>query len=291
MSRWNAYQPACASVEAWAAIDQLAHEYVAADPNLTQARADAMMDLILQRVEVQTTVTLAVPTDTSDPTEPAEPVVDDFRPPAWDTPASDRPSTGGPAETSTSDGTSAWDAGSEQASAAAAHPATARPQTATAWRPCCVACNAPTPPGRPASLMPGPAGWILAATIAALLDLPSTRIRLASIDPTWSAIHTLGQPAYRPKAALDRAVRERDRTCRFPGCATPARRCDLDHVLPYPTGPTSPANLLTLCRRHHGFKHHARWTVAMAPDGQATWTSPTGRTHTTQPPPATDLIA
>ena len=60
----TAYQPTSASAAAWAAIDELANEYVAADPGLsiTAARADAMMDLLLQRVDVQTTVTLAVPT-------------------------------------------------------------------------------------------------------------------------------------------------------------------------------------------------------------------------------------
>ena len=72
-------------------------------------------------------------------------------------------------------------------------------------------------------------------------------------------------------------------TCRYPGCATPAERCDLDHVIAYPHGPTSAANLQTLCRAHHGFKHPGGWTVSMTPDGVCTWTAPNGRSHTTHP--------
>ena len=78
-------------------------------------------------------------------------------------------------------------------------------------------------------------------------------------------------------------MRARDGTCRYPGCATPAARCDLDHVIAYPAGPTSAANLQSLCRAHHGFKHHGGWTVTMTPEGVCTWTAPNGRSHTTHP--------
>ena len=49
-------------------------------------------------------------------------------------------------------------------------------------------------------------------------------------------------------------VRTRDQHCRFPGCAVRARYCDLDHVVPWPSGPTAPRNLICLCRRHHRVK-------------------------------------
>ncbi len=38
---------------------------------------------------------------------------------------------------------------------------------------------------------------------------------------------------YQPSAALERAVRCRDLTCRFPGCSRPAMVCDLDHTVPF----------------------------------------------------------
>jgi hypothetical protein len=46
----------------------------------------------------------------------------------------------------------------------------------------------------------------------------------------------------------------RDRTCQGPGCRMPAARCDLDHTVEWPCGPTCPANLCALCRTHHRVK-------------------------------------
>jgi hypothetical protein len=89
---------------------------------------------------------------------------------------------------------------------------------------------------------------------------------------------------YRPSAPLDRWVRDRDRTCRFPGCPRNARRCDLDSE-PYATGGTTAAgNLLSVCRHHHRLKHQTGWNLHLDPDTAATWTSPTGATYTDPPP-------
>jgi hypothetical protein len=86
---------------------------------------------------------------------------------------------------------------------------------------------------------------------------------------------------YRPGPMLARYVKARDRHCRFPGCRRPAAHCDLDHITPYPAGPTSAANLQCLCRYHHRLKTHAGWTVR--PSGMALqWTSPRGRTYRTR---------
>lgn len=53
-------------------------------------------------------------------------------------------------------------------------------------------------------------------------------LRLA--DGRTSAAEAL---RYQPSAALERAVRYRDLTCRFPGCSRPATICDLDHTIPF----------------------------------------------------------
>ena len=58
---------------------------------------------------------------------------------------------------------------------------------------------------------------------------------------------------------------------------------DIDHARPWPTGATTPTNLGGLCRRHHRLKQRRHWTYHLAPDGTATWTSPSGTTRTTQP--------
>lgn len=92
---------------------------------------------------------------------------------------------------------------------------------------------------------------------------------------------------YRPTAAVDRTVRARDLTCRFPGCSARAhrahRRPDLDHVVPWPRGGTDVDNLAVLCRAHHNAKTRGEWTVvADADTGALTWTSrTTGRSSTT----------
>lgn len=93
----------------------------------------------------------------------------------------------------------------------------------------------------------------------------------------------LATGAYRPSPRLVALVRARDGRCRFPGCAVPARSCDLDHVRPWPSGPTSALNLVCLCRRHHRVKQLPGWSLRLTAEAVATWTDPFGRVHTTEP--------
>ena len=88
---------------------------------------------------------------------------------------------------------------------------------------------------------------------------------------------------YRPSPHIIRHVRARDRHCRFPGCQQPAVNCDLDHTIAYPNGPTTPANLHCLCRRHHRQKTHTAWTVTTLEGDILQWTSPLGRTYLSHP--------
>ena len=74
MSEWVSSQPAAAAAAAWAAVDELAHGYVADGEHrsLDQARADAMIDLILGQATITTTLTLTLPaTINPHPTRPA----------------------------------------------------------------------------------------------------------------------------------------------------------------------------------------------------------------------------
>ncbi len=62
---------------------------------------------------------------------------------------------------------------------------------------------------------------------------------------------------YQPPAAMREAAQWRDKVCRIQGCSKPAVACDLDHQIPHHLGgPTTGANLDSLCRRHHGMKGH-----------------------------------
>jgi hypothetical protein len=106
-------------------------------------------------------------------------------------------------------------------------------------------------------------------------------------EPTVSTAEAL---RYQPSAALERAVRLRDLTCRFPGCDRPAVICDLDHTIPFdhadPSkgGLTVAHNLKCLCRQHHRLKtFHDGWRDEQLPDGTVLWTSPTGELYRTVP--------
>ena len=102
-------------------------------------------------------------------------------------------------------------------------------------------------------------------------------------DPLTGTAVELSTPAYRPTAAISRAVRARDHRCRAPGCLQPEDRCDLDHATPYAEGgPTSVANLLCDHGRHHGHHTSGHWSVAA--EGEAfVWRMQTGRRYATEP--------
>ena len=113
-------------------------------------------------------------------------------------------------------------------------------------------------------------GWTRAALVEAARRAWATRP-----EPR----HATG--AYAPTVEIDQTVRARDPVCTFPGCAVPATRCDLDHTLPHPRGPTSVTNLSPRSRRCHRWKTAALWHVRprLDPAGHLLahqWTSPLG---------------
>ena len=124
---------------------------------------------------------------------------------------------------------------------------------------------------------------VLPADLARRLAAGDTRWRHILTDRATGAVLDVGTWSYRPPTALDRHVRTRDVTCRFPGCGVPARECDLDHLIPFPQGPTNAENLHALCRRHHQLKHDHNWTVEPLPHSGLRWTSPHGSTRDTWP--------
>jgi hypothetical protein len=106
----------------------------------------------------------------------------------------------------------------------------------------------------------------------------------AKVSPVRFPADAPPEPGYRPSAQLQRFIRCRDMTCRFPGCDRPAECADIDHTIPYPLGPTHPSNLKCLCRIHHLLKTFwPGWRDRQWPDGTIVWTSPTGRTYVTRP--------
>ncbi|BBZ26943.1 hypothetical protein MMAD_12380 [Mycolicibacterium madagascariense] len=131
-------------------------------------------------------------------------------------------------------------------------------------------------------------GGVLSGTV-----LPGAIARRAATGATISVIVHPGQappePHYRPSPTLADFIRCRDQTCRYPGCTKPASTADIDHTIPYPYGPTAASNLKCLCREHHLLKtFYNGWHDRQLPDGTVIWTTPDGRTHTTQPGSHTD---
>ncbi|MBC3192577.1 DUF222 domain-containing protein [Pseudonocardia sp. C8] len=89
-----------------------------------------------------------------------------------------------------------------------------------------------------------------------------------------------------PRAALRRHTQVRDRTCTFPTCRTPARRCDQDHTTDHTHGgPTTRDDLGPLCRHDHTLKTEAGWDLDQPEPGRFIWTSPLGKTYPVAPEP------
>ncbi len=94
--------------------------------------------------------------------------------------------------------------------------------------------------------------------------------------------------AYQPSNRLRHAVGCRDRHCRMPVCTARVRHLDhiqarLDHGL------TTTDNLHGLCERSHLAKHHPGWTLKGSADASVMWTTPTGHTYASTPPPVTGV--
>ncbi|KYH44436.1 DUF222 domain-containing protein [Branchiibius sp. NY16-3462-2] len=126
-------------------------------------------------------------------------------------------------------------------------------------------------------------GVIPARTITEMTHLLGVKLSRALTDTATGVVVETGDRSYRPGARLARFVQARDQHCRFPGCTRPAKLSDIDHVVRYPDGETAAHNLQCLCRHHHRAKHEGGWKVTMSPTGVCTWTSPTGRTYLTTP--------
>jgi Domain of unknown function DUF222. len=63
---------------------------------------------------------------------------------------------------------------------------------------------------------------------------------------------------------MRKALRARDRTCRWPGCDVPADWTDAHHLTPWwQGGVTAVEQLISLCRYHHGLVHEGQWILRM----------------------------
>jgi len=95
----------------------------------------------------------------------------------------------------------------------------------------------------------------------------------------------LGRTTRLANRAQRRALHALYATCAVPECRVDFRRCRLHHVEWWRHGGrTDLANLVPLCRQHHGAVHDEGWQVVLGPRRELTVVRPDGRTVTTGPP-------
>jgi hypothetical protein len=86
----------------------------------------------------------------------------------------------------------------------------------------------------------------------------------SSIRPVWerdSIPFGVGRSQRTVPDRTRRMIEHRDRGCRVPGCDN--RRIDIHHIVPWGDGGlTDPANLVSLCRRHHRLLHLGKLSIS-----------------------------
>ena len=95
-------------------------------------------------------------------------------------------------------------------------------------------------------------------------------------DPLTADLLDAGRDTYAPSRALRDFVIARHPGCTMPGCSRRAWHAQLDHLEPWPNGPTTRDNLHPVCQRDHNRKTHEGWLVERRPDGRISWHSPHG---------------
>jgi hypothetical protein len=90
-------------------------------------------------------------------------------------------------------------------------------------------------------------------------------------------ILSVGRKTRAVPPAIRRALRLRDRGCRFPGC-THYRHVDAHHIRHWADGgETKLSNLVELCGRHHRLLHEGSYRLKVADDGALVFTRPDGQ--------------
>jgi hypothetical protein len=97
--------------------------------------------------------------------------------------------------------------------------------------------------------------------------------------------HRHAENRYVPSRKLKHLLRARSQTCTAPACNAQAQYCDIDHTVPYPDGPTCQCNTNPKCRRHHRTKQAPGWQTTQPTPDTSTWTTPSGRAHSTRATP------
>jgi len=109
-----------------------------------------------------------------------------------------------------------------------------------------------------------------------------------TVKPVVDLNERLSTEAYEIPDRIRQQVLLINPTCVFPFCGRKSRGLDLDHVIPWPLGPTATDNLAPLCRSHHRAKTFGGWTYSVTTPGTYRWRSPHGYTYLTDSSGTTD---
>jgi hypothetical protein len=102
-------------------------------------------------------------------------------------------------------------------------------------------------------------GFVPAAVARSIATATGSVWRRLVTDPVEGTALELSTTRYRPTREMAQQVAALDGICQAPGCTVPADRCDVDHEVPWPAGPTRVRGLKSRHRRHHNHKTRGRW--------------------------------
>jgi hypothetical protein len=160
-------------------------------------------------------------------------------------------------------------------------------------------CARPEPRSHRKRAGPGPPGGAGFCFTPASRDGPpggygTWRLRTPGPGPDWIVVidtldtrdcqHRYQSRGHDPGVRLRHLSQVRHAACTSPVCRRPATQCDFEHNTPHEEGGrTCLCNGGPKCRHDHRLKQQPGWTVDQLPDGTFQWTTPAGRTYTTEP--------
>lgn len=118
-------------------------------------------------------------------------------------------------------------------------------------------------------------GPSMAAETARRFSCDASTVRLTESDDGEPL--NLGRKTRTISVPLRRALKARDKGCRFPGCAN-SRYMDAHHIKHWADGgETKPSNLVSLCRFHHRAVHEGGMRIERLDDGALRFVKADGR--------------
>jgi hypothetical protein len=166
------------------------------------------------------------------------------------------------------------------------HHGDSRPAPTAGGRPIEIAITVPLRTALGLDDLPGEVpglGIIPRTVIAEMIRTELPKLRLLVIDPDTGRLLHRATSSYRPTAEQVAQVRATYVFSIGPGSKVLAVRCDTDHAIPHPIGPTVIGNLLPTDRPWHIGKTKGELTVTVDDEGHVHVTTVSGQTRTVTP--------